>query len=353
MPGSRVGVVALLVALGVAFATTALASPAVRVPDAANPAWSPDGTQIGFAYLSPAGRLETMRATDGGAKQTVYSTNDGCCEPILWAASGRIAFVSDYRLQSVSAAGGKPTQLFGDSPWFILSPDRATVAFDDGCGCGHAPDAIGLVDVAGGKPRVIPKPKNATDSIDGFSPDGTDLVFTRYPFANGEPVLGKPSLMAEQVRGGTSVPLSRSALIGSSLLPAGADDVQWSPDGRWIAFVDAQKLEVVSTTGGKPRVLVPARFGSFSWSPSSKRLAYVADGAKRPYSSRLATVDVQGHRKVLWSGSLHYLSNDTIDRPQWSPDGTKLVFMGIVGAGRPQAHVWVVGEDGRGLKKLA
>ncbi len=189
MPGSRVGVVALLVALGVAFATTAFASPVVRVPDAANPAWSPDGTQIAFAYLSRAGPLETMRATDGGAKQTVYTTNNGCCEPILWAASGRIAFVSDYRLQSVSAAGGKPTQLFGDSPWFILSPNRATVAFD------------------------------ATDSIDGFSPDGTDLVFTRYPFANGEPVLGKPSLMAEHVRGGTPVPLSRSALIGSSLLP--------------------------------------------------------------------------------------------------------------------------------------
>jgi Tol biopolymer transport system component len=57
---------------------------------------------------------------------------------------------------------------------------------------------------------------------------------------------------------------------------------------------------------------------------------------------------------VLWKdAALHYLSNDSTDWPQWSPDGTRLVFMAIRGPGRPPAHVWVVGADGRGLKRVA
>ena len=138
--------------------------------EAANPTWSPDGTQIAFAYLgAPRGRVEVMSAADGSGKHARYSA-DSCCEPVLWAAGNRIAFVSNFELFSVGQGGGKPTKLFRGTPWFILSPNRETVALDDGCGCGHAPDSIALVSVRGGKPFIIARPKNTSDSIDGFSP---------------------------------------------------------------------------------------------------------------------------------------------------------------------------------------
>jgi Tol biopolymer transport system component len=53
------------------------------------------------------------------------------------------------------------------------------------------------------------------------------------------------------------------------------------------------------------------------------------------------------------TSSLHYVTNDSWNRPQWSPDGTKLVFMALHGKGRPPAaQVWVVGADGTGLHQV-
>jgi hypothetical protein len=327
---------------------------AARLPEAANPSWSPDGGQIAFAYFGvPLERLEVMGA-DGSGKHALYQSRNGCCEPVLWGASGRVVFVDDYRLFTVPESGGRPTELFEGTPWFILSPDRAAVAFDDGCGCGHQPESVALVDVRGGTPIVVPRPKNATDEIDGFSPDGTELVFTRRPWNDNGNAKGKSVLMVEHLHGGRPVPLARSGLIGSSFLPAGATAPQWSPDGGHIAFVLGGKLEIVSTKGGAPIALTPAEtFSSFAWSPTSTRIAYAVRASKRKLE--LATFDLHGHRTVV-SGAVNWVSGRSEDRPQWSPDGTKLVFMGLVGPnvpGRPPAGVWVVNADGTGLLRIA
>ena len=313
-----------------------------------NPAWSPSGSEIAFPDMSE-GQLAVMRASDGGGKRTLYSSNDACCVPIVWAAGGRIVFVDGYRLFRVAASGGTKKRLFGDADWFILSPNRKTIAFDDGCGCPESPDAVGLVSVSGGKPIIVPKPKTASDSIDGFSPGGKQLVFTRYPNPDG----GTPTLMAEHVGGGKPVPFRRSGLTGASALPAGAANVQWSPDGRWIAFEHAQKIEVVNTSGGTPRVLVPSLNSGdgFSWSPTSKQLAYVAYVS--PGRARLATVDLQGHRKLLWNSALNYQTQNSLAGPQWSPDGSKLVFAATTGLPSPTTYIWVINANGTGLKKLA
>jgi len=204
----------------------------------------------------------------------------------------------------------------------------------------------------------VPKPANRSDEIDGFSPDGTELVFARYRFDQSVGAwYDQGTLMAEHLRGGAPVPLSKSGLPGASHLPAVADRVQWSPDGRWIAFVATNpsnelnaKFELVSTSGGKPRVLAthlgPYAF-SFSWSPQSTRLAVAT--SDKP----LATVDLHGHRTMLWTNpSLQYRTYNSIDRPQWSPDGSKLVFAATSNS-PAETHIWIVGATGHGLKRIA
>ena len=62
--------------------------------------------------------------------------------------------------------------------------------------------------------------------------------------------------MAAPIGGGKPVPLAQSGIPGAGLVPNDAPQVQWSPDGRWVAFVENQSLEVVRTAGGSaPRVL--------------------------------------------------------------------------------------------------
>ncbi len=343
---SAVALVGLLAALalgGSGGATSAL--------DHADPTWSRDGTRIAYSVQGPAGGAIETAAADGSDVHRLFPINDSCCGTSFWAAGDRIVFESNYRLFSVPADGGKPKKLFGDTPWFILSPNGATAAVDYGCGCGHAADAIAFVNVRGGKPVVVAKPKTMTDTIDGFSPDGTLLVFSRQKFDPDGGRVPPPTLMAVRVGRSTPVPLTQSGLIGATRLPKGATNVQWSPDGKWIAFAGAGGLRIISTHGGTSRLIAKVpKYGSFAWSPTSKLLAYTTT----PGFGRLVTVDTAGRRRILWANtSLHYVTNNSWNRPQWSPDGTQLVFMALHGKGRPPAaQVWVVGADGTDLRQI-
>jgi Tol biopolymer transport system component len=364
--------VGVLVAAVLVVATSAVVSGAsARLPSppivAASPTYSRDGSQVAYAIHrigGPRGWL-VVASRKGNDAHTVYSSTDSCCGPVGWASSDRIVFVDDYQLKSVDLRSGRVRKLATGAAYFTLSPNGETIAIADGCECNHAPDAVALVGIDGHGYRLVPKPRDATDELDGFSPDGTQLVFTRYPYTYDNPATNRPSLYAVSVKGGAPVPLSRSGLIGASHLPPNADSTSWSPDGRWISFFTPKGLWMLNTATGKVRLAVSAHGNgsplsrAAAWSPTSHELAYPGGypfgkrtRAGQPSIARLVLVTTAGTQKQLWRNSVTYLTNEPGDLPQWSPNGKSLIFVGRPAGTFARAKVYAVASDGRALRRI-
>src|SRR4029077_9376531 len=98
--------------------------------------------------------------------------------------------------------------------------------------------------------------------------------------------------------------------------------VEWSPDGRTIAFVgdgaDGRSAWVVGADGSALRRVLPpsthdADYTSVAWSPDSRRLAYTRTGSDLMHD--LFTVDVATGSETLVA------DGGEVFWPRYSPDG--------------------------------
>jgi TolB protein len=253
--------------------------------------------------------------------------------------NGRIAFIQNTGLNgsdvfSMNPNGGDVVQLTsfgangGQTCCVSWSPDGKLLLFSAVTSAITNPQ-LWIMDADGSNQRLLLKDPAFADSDPNFSPDGSQIVFTRC---------GVPNCAIFRVQADGSG-LSHVTNFNSNgdifdLWPA------YSPDGQTIAFTSFNRnngflcaIYLVNADGSNFRILTPPRLTAFKpdWSPDGKRVVFSSNSNfSTILDEEIWVIDADGAHAVRltnnnrrWNG---YLSGPHDYSPSWAPQGNKIVF---------------------------
>jgi Tol biopolymer transport system component len=158
--------------------------------------------------------------------------------------------------------------------------------------------------------------------IIAWSPDGT-----RFLVDSGQPAF------VFYVSGGSPVQ------VGAGLAPT---HHAWSPDGRSLTYQgEAGHLWLAKADGSEHRRLTDFPVSQAVWSPQDSQIAYVA---QRGDDTALEVVSAETGESRSITGADSYIESS----PQWTLDGTSLIFVRHAAQGQPtpSAGIWRAPIDG-------
>jgi Tol biopolymer transport system component/serine/threonine protein kinase len=180
-----------------------------------------------------------------------------------------------------------------------------------------------------------------------FSPDGNQIAFS-WDGEKGD----NWDIYVKLI--GTEKPLRLTTDAGEDDFPA------WSPDGRYIAFYRHDEREggiyVVPALGGPERKLATPSLGthwtggeSFDWTPDGKYLAYVdRQPDQQAQTLFLVAVDNPEDKRPLTTSVGRTYDTD----PRFSPDGQTVAFVRLLGGYQYVRDVFLVRVAGGEPKRL-
>ncbi len=250
-----------------------------------------------------------------------------------------------------------------------ISPDGSQVVFVVGdafkSDSKWARSTIRVVETAGGESRQLTTGPR-TDSLPRWSPDGRSLAFLSDRLQEGQ-----RQVFLLPLDGGEAVALTD--VKGEIPSPRGLNALQWSPDGRSLAFLmedpeadeeclkredrdDAiefeqnpkyARLRVVDLETQDLTCVSPdgLQIWEFAWRPDKPEIAAVVSDAPYEwswYTNRLVRFELEGPAQTLWQ------SKRQVALPIWSPDGTQIAFVSSTWSDRGcvAGDVWTIDAAG-------
>jgi len=260
------------------------------------------------------------------------------------------------------------------------SPDGSAVAFERRHERTHAPDDLFVMSADGSGAHKLTTgctraAKCLGDDLPAFSPDGRRIVFERIygPIVKRHLHFADSRHSPALVEQASAVDLMVVGTAGGAptrLAHWGLDPQPWdgapkfSPDGRSIviALGTAKQasphsaigtaLHVLDANGGNARRITPWALGAGSpdWSPDGTRIVFTSEGGHTPF---IYTVGADG------SGLTQLTKNEPgRDRigmqAVWSPDGKQIAFSRSTGVVTrrfpPPMDIAVMNPDGTGVQ---
>jgi Tol biopolymer transport system component len=293
--------------------------------------WTPDN-KIGFLFEIPFHDYVYVVPVSGG-KGSQVSPLDGLADHPQWSPDGKRIYFrwEDGRLGSVPSEGGElsvhPSLKGALSSGFFMpypaggnsvSPDGKSVVFSAGTAAAEA--QIWTVPVGGGEPKQITTGKG--HRFPCWSPDGRWIacIGSEVAVDNKEITV----IFRVPAEGG------EARTISSESSKVAWADLDWSPDGKSIAFFSKEEdtaegtLSILPLEGGGPRAICRVQdvsgHSDLAWSPDGKNIAFVSQ-------DKIWIVPAEGGEPVELKTDVDAEALEL----DWSPDGRKIAFSGRSG----------------------
>ncbi len=290
--------------------------------------WSPCGDELAYTrgcsgiHLTRAGSWKEFTVLRGTRNTTnTDSIFPGAIGELCWSPDGkRLAYII-WR---------KPRRKYADNNW----------------------DAYGEIHVINGNgsgDRIVLRDTPYGSHLLGLSwtPDGRYLLYNREAVQSASILADGIPLYALALSGGKPRLISQRTFCN-------APSYACSPDGREIAISEGEgretwvnrqlKITTLRSGASNPWTLTSYSAICPAWSPQGGILAYVEGPAGQvPDGDASRALLAQRHieLQLFRAGAGIGVANDTVDRqeyPQWSADGTHLLFIRITPAGA--ASLW-------------
>jgi len=256
-----------------------------HVGDASSPAWSSDGNR--FVFVRTGDSYSDLYSYDMSTNQMAQLTKN---QP-----NGQIG-TQNYVDNAVWAL---------DPNW---SPNGDTIAFVSDLQTSK--NFIWIMTGLGNPPHQLAASTVNGDNVENpsYSPDGTKLVFTQRTTIEND-TQRTTGLWVVDLNSGNLTPLVKA--------DSGAFDGVWSPDGKWIAFIErdgaANDLWVVPATGGQPTQLTKGKMlASPVWSPDGSQIAFFEEDGES-FKVSYVTFSVDGSGTPSASSVSKLFSDGNID----------------------------------------